>query len=74
MASLCVGGIFTEFNGISSPHLVRLNEDGSYDPSFVIGTAADDLVRGLVIQPDDRVVVTGWFTDFNGVACGHVIR
>jgi uncharacterized delta-60 repeat protein len=63
------GGSFTSYNGnASAPDcLLRLNADGSLDPSFNPGGAgASSTVLALVVQPDGKVLVGGNFTTYNG--------
>ncbi len=58
---ILVGGFFTTFNGVSSPRIVRLNADGSLDPTFSVGLASLGFVRAIVRQPDGRLLVAGRF-------------
>ena len=62
---LLVGGSFSHYAGIFSPNLIRVNPDGSPDPSFNGGI--EDQVRSLVVQPDGKILVGGEFY-------GHVAR
>jgi uncharacterized delta-60 repeat protein len=66
---ILVGGLFTDYNGNAAApdNILRLNADGSLDPSFnVNGTGADGDVRALTLQPDGKVVVGGVFSRYNG--------
>lgn len=54
--------------------LIRLNEDGSTDTSFAIGTGPNNTVRAVVRQSDGKLLVGGTFTSFNGTACRGVVR
>jgi uncharacterized delta-60 repeat protein len=67
---IIIGGSFTQYNGVDVPdRLIRLNTDGSWDSSFNSGGAGlDNVVRTLKVQPDDKVVIGGDFTTYNGVA------
>ena len=50
--------------------LVRLNADGSIDPTFVVQFASDNHqhnITRVVVQPDDRILVSGSFNTVNGV-------
>ena len=71
-----VGGDFTSFNGVTYNHLVRLNEDGSVDPSFNVstGTGSLDSVRAIAIQPDGEIVIGGSFTNVNGSNLNYIAR
>lgn len=63
---IVLGGDFTHFDGINRSRLVRLNPDGTPDPSMNIGSGANGFVSGLLIQPDRKVVLVGGFTEFDG--------
>lgn len=55
---LLVGGEFTSYAGQSRPRLVRLNPDGSLDPSFTpAASATANPVRAIVVQPDGRILL-----------------
>ena len=73
---LLIGGAFTHFNGTPLNGLARLNVDGSLDTTFNagLGLGAAGTVRALAIQLDDRVLVGGSFTNFNGTNVNHIVR
>jgi uncharacterized delta-60 repeat protein len=73
---IVVGGNFGTFNGVSAGNIVRLNTDGSIDAGFngSIGQGANNGVNGIVLQPDNRILVVGQFTEFNGVTRNGVTR
>src|SRR5262249_27852858 len=50
---ILAGGLFHSFNGDSTRgYLVRLNSDGSIDPSFVLGSSLNGTVLGVTVQSD----------------------
>jgi uncharacterized delta-60 repeat protein len=61
-------------NGSPQNSIVRLNADGSIDASFKAGTGANGPVSKVVIQGDDKLVVAGDFTEFNGKTARSLIR
>ncbi len=74
-----VGGWFSELNG--SPcnvGIVRLNTDGSVDTSFDSdGTGfldTSNIVQTICIQSDGKILVGGWFNQYNGQQQGRIIR
>src|SRR5690606_6433803 len=77
---ILVGGTFTEYNGQSQNHLVRLNVDGSIDTSFnnetgFVGTSIHTkIVEKIILQPDGKILVGGWFTSYNGQNQKNIIR
>jgi len=74
---LLVGGDFTMADGIARNRIARLNSDGSLDPDFSLPSStmgANGSVRSIAIQSDGRILVGGFFTNFNSVARGHIAR
>jgi uncharacterized delta-60 repeat protein len=65
------GGFFVPYN----PNcIIRLNEDGTKDNSFNIGTGFDGTVHAIVIQNDGKIIVGGQFTSYNGFNANKLIR
>ena len=61
---IIVGGSFTTFNDLPREYLVRLNPDGSVDPTFVgpdFSQPYNWKVSSLALQPDGRILVGGRF-------------
>jgi uncharacterized delta-60 repeat protein len=71
---IIVGGEFTDFNGNPVNYICRLNPDGRRDDTFNIGTGFNGLVRTIKVQPDDKILVGGYFTDFNGTTVNYICR
>jgi uncharacterized delta-60 repeat protein len=71
---ICVGGFFSAVNGLPINSIARLNSDGSLDTSFDPQGGADIGVSTLLIQPDARIVVGGYFTKFGGARRPSIAR
>ena len=71
---ILVGGQFTSYNGTPASKIIRLNSDGSVDTSFVTGTGFDNDVTSISIQTDGKILVGGFFTDYNGIPANYIIR
>jgi uncharacterized delta-60 repeat protein len=71
---IIVGGGFTIFNGSNQARIVRLNSNGTLDPTFNIGSGFNDYVYAACLQPDGKIIVGGNFTNFNGVNRNRIIR
>ena len=71
---LLLGGQFTVFTGVTRHRLTRLNADGSVDPTINFGLGADSFVASVLVQPDDRILLGGGFTQFDGAPAPHVTR
>lgn len=57
-----VGGSFLGYNDKPASDLIRVNADGSHDPTFSTGTIDHVVeVKAIVVQPDGKVVVGSTF-------------
>lgn len=72
---ILIGGFFTEVNGVPRGRIARLEADGSLDMSFLYGAVGvNDIVSGMVLQPDGKVVIGGYFTNFHDQPHPYLIR
>jgi uncharacterized delta-60 repeat protein len=71
---IVVGGSFTLFTGATANYIIRLNSDGSVDTSFNVGTGFNSAVASLAIDSNNKVVVGGAFSSYNGVFSLILIR
>jgi uncharacterized delta-60 repeat protein len=73
---IIAGGDFTSYNGTPCNRIVRLNEDGTVDPSFVsnLGTGFNMQVTALALQSDGKIVVGGFFSTLNGISRNAIAR
>ncbi|HLH57101.1 MAG TPA: hypothetical protein VKY92_26210 [Verrucomicrobiae bacterium] len=71
---ILVIGSFLHFSGISARGLLRLNSEGSLDPTFSSGAGPDNNINTFAIQPDGRIIIGGDFTRFNTLARSHITR
>lgn len=71
---ILVGGTLNTYNDISVDHLVRLNIDGTLDMTFDLGDGFNGTVHTVELQPDGKILVGGYFTEFNGVVVNHLVR
>ncbi|MFO0484024.1 MAG: delta-60 repeat domain-containing protein, partial [Sphingobacteriia bacterium] len=70
-----IGGWFSSYNGTSRKNIARLNADGSLDASFnSTGTGADGDIYTIVVQPDGKVLIGGWFSSYNGTSRKNIAR
>ncbi len=64
---ILVGGNFIVFNGQVRNRLVRLNNDGTFDPAVNFGMAANGFISAIGLQGyDSKILVGGGFTEFGG--------
>lgn len=71
-----VGGSFTSYNGSACNYMVRLNNDGTLDSAFPLGSGFDGGVSVITQVPDGSgdIYVAGGFTSYNGTAALGMIR
>lgn len=63
---IILGGGFTSYGGTSRNRILRLNTDGSLDTGFDPGTGASAVVKKVIVLPDDKILMMGDFTSYNG--------
>ena len=72
---LLVGGNFLNFNQEAGSVLVRLNTDGTRDNTFALtGSGFNNSIYAIAVQPDGKVLVGGYFYEYNGTSCEHIAR
>lgn len=71
---LIVGGDYLSLNGIPNSYLSRLEPDGVIDESFNTGTGLNGKVYDSYIQSDQKIIIGGSFTSYNGNSSGRLIR
>ncbi|RYD92909.1 MAG: hypothetical protein EOP50_11980, partial [Sphingobacteriales bacterium] len=71
---ILVGGDFTSYDGQAVAKIVRLNTDGSLDPTFTAASVASGEVRVIALQSDGKVLVGGSFTAYAGTAANRLVR
>lgn len=76
---ILIGGSFDSVNGTTARGLVRLNSDGTVDPSFSwpgLGdaSASNGSVFGILVQLDGKILVHGTFAMIGGVERRSCVR
>ncbi len=68
-----LGGAFTNVSGTNFSRVARLNDNGSVDPLFQIGTGANGTVRAVTPYAF-HTIVAGDFTTFDGRQARRIAR
>jgi len=71
---ILVGGIFTTYQGQTNNYIIRLNSNGSKDTSFDSSIGFNNWVYTIVIQNDEKILVGGQFTTYQGQTNNRIIR
>lgn len=77
--SVLLGGRFNRYNGSSnaiSPHIIKLNNEGTIDATFAVGSGANNYVYGIFDTGDGSgdYLVGGDFTTYNGLTRNALFR
>jgi uncharacterized delta-60 repeat protein len=59
---IVIAGAFTFVNGVTRPGLARLNANGTLDSTFAPTVAPLDLITGIGLLPDGRLIVASGFS------------
>jgi uncharacterized delta-60 repeat protein len=71
---ILAAGLVNVVNGTNRNSLARFNADGTMDTTFNTGSGANNIIYGIDLQPDGKILVSGAFTTFNGVTVGRIAR
>lgn len=85
---ILVGGDFTQYNDstleVITPcsGIARLVGSGSFDPDFTVGSGFNptntngngENVYDIALQPDGKILVSGWFNQYNGTTLSRIGR
>lgn len=71
---IIIGGNFTRYNDTAINRILRIQPDGSIDPTFNTGKGPSSQIYALAIQPDQKVVIVGNFAKFNDLPAGGIVR
>ena len=75
---IIVGGNFIIYDidgtSFTGGFIIRLTNDGYIDLDFYIGNAFDELTKTIKVLSDDKILVGGNFTNFNGTSITGICR
>lgn len=74
---IIVGGRFRSYNGVDSQNIAQLNEDGTVDAGFQSGSGfsgSDASVNAICQQADEKIIIGGYFQEYNGIPAGNIVR
>lgn len=67
-------GSFTKYNNVTVNRIARILPDGALDTSFNTGSGSSLSITNVEILADDKLLLTGNFTAFNGIAANRIVR
>jgi len=76
--NIVISGGFTSISGVSRSDLAILNPNGVLIPTGGtppgITGASNERILDFAVQPDDKIIVVGYFTQWGGVNKRHILR
>ncbi|MCB9173447.1 MAG: T9SS type A sorting domain-containing protein [Flavobacteriales bacterium] len=71
---IIIVGNFFSYNGTNIKSVARINTNGTLDGVFNPGTGANDNIHSVSIQTDEKIIIAGDFTSYNGTTRNRVAR
>jgi uncharacterized delta-60 repeat protein len=71
---ILIGGFFTSYDRTAQNYIARLNSNGTSDTSFLTAVGFDNGVQTIAVQSDGKIVVGGYFYDYNGTGQNRITR
>jgi uncharacterized delta-60 repeat protein len=71
---ILIVGRFTSYNGTNRNRIARLNSNGTLDTGFNTGSGASGQVRAIIVQPDGKTLMGGFFMSYNGINRNRIAR
>lgn len=72
--SVLVAGFFDQCGTTPRNNIVRVDSTGHVDTKFNPGTGANSAVHAVLLEPDDKIVIGGEFTSYNGFLRDQIAR
>jgi uncharacterized delta-60 repeat protein len=69
-----IGGTFANYNEAPVQRLARLGSDGVLDTNFDAGLGADGEISQIVVLPDNKLLIAGAFTLYDGTPRNGIAR
>ena len=69
-----INGSFNIYDGHNSFSIAKLNNNGTFDTSFDIGSGPNGYVDATYIQEDGKILIGGEFTAFDGTSINRIAR
>jgi uncharacterized delta-60 repeat protein len=71
---ILISGIQSTYNGQPANFFNRIDSTGAYDASFTMGTGPNNEVLAITTQADGKILIGGFFSQYNGVAKSGFVR
>lgn len=62
---IIIGGVFLSYDDYPCNHIARLNSDGSFDDTFLMGEGASWTVEDIELQSTGKILIAGRFDEYD---------
>ena len=62
---IIIGGVFLSYDDHPCNYIARLNSDGSFDDTFLIGSGTNNSVNDIELQSTGKILIAGYFNEFD---------
>lgn len=69
-----ISGAFISYNNYYCSNIARLDSLGEFDPTFNTTTWANGPIFSMAVQPDDKIIIGGYFSRYNNVPISKIGR
>jgi len=69
-----LGGAFTTYTGTSYNRIIGLNDNGTVNTNFGIGTGFNYTIESIVVDSSSNLYVGGWFSTYSGNSNVGIIK
>lgn len=67
-------GDFKSYNNVLVNGIAQINADGTLNNAFNAGLGVDSYVISSILQPDEKIIITGSFSSYNGIHANNIAR
>lgn len=71
---IIIAGNFTSYKGTEAKNIARLKTNGNIDNTFNAGVGSNGSISQVIVQPNGKILVSGYFTEYNGVPVRSIVR
>lgn len=73
--TIIIVGSFTTYNGVTKNRIVGLNNDGTINNEFKVGTGFNNTVNSIIYDSvNDKLFCFGLFTSYSGITANRIVK
>ena len=71
---IIITGGFDSYNSVPTRSIARALPNGAPDTTFTHGMALGNPIMAVALQPDEKIVIGGYFASYNGISRNRIAR